>query len=66
MNLVTDTDTDTPNYAKFCFDAKHLENGLNRGDEIFGALLSKKPPLFIKSVFLANVERCPKFLEYAL
>ena len=50
MNLVTDTDTDTPNYAKFCFDAKHLENGLNRGDEIFGALLSKKSPLFIKSV----------------
>ena len=50
MNIVTDTDTDTPNYAKFCFHAKHLENGVNRGDEIFGALFSKKSPLFIKSV----------------
>ena len=47
------------NYIKLCFDAKHLEKGLNRG-EIFGALFSEKVP------FLANIECFPKFLEYAL
>ena len=48
------------NAAPFCenytkFDTKHLEKGLNRGErgEIFGTLL-------------ANIECCPKFLEYAL
>ena len=48
------------NYTKLFFvyfDAK----GLNKGaGKIFGALFSKKVP------FLANIERCPNFLEYAL
>ena len=47
------------NYAKLYFDAKHLKKGLNRG-KIFAALFSKKV------FFLANVEHCPKVLEYAL
>ena len=35
--------------------------------EIFGAPFSKKVPFFHKKVsFLANIEHCPKFLEYAL
>ena len=53
---------------KLYYDAKHLEKGLNRGvGEIFGALFSKKVPFFHKKMpFLANIERCPKFLEYAL
>ena len=51
------------NYATLYFDAKHLEKGLNReASEIFGAFFSKKK----KVPFLANIERCPKFLEYAL
>ena len=29
------------NYAKLYFDAKHLEKGLNRGGEMFGAPFSK-------------------------
>ena len=52
------------NYTKLYFDAKHLEKGLNSegggGGEIFGALFHKKV------LFLTNIERCPKFLEYAL
>ena len=36
------------------------------GWKIFGALFSKKVPFFIKESFLANIERCPKFLEYTL
>ena len=49
------------NYTNPYFDAKHLEKGLNSGrGKIFGALFSKKLP------FLANIERCPKFLEYVL
>ena len=41
------------NYAKFCFDAKHLGMGLNRGGggwggEFLEALFSKKVPFFIK------------------
>ena len=54
------------NYTKLYFDGKHLEKEFNRG-EIFGVLFSKKSALFHKKVlFLANIERCPKFLEYAL
>ena len=36
--------------------------------EIFGALYSKKKSILFhkKGPFLANIERCPKFLEYAL
>ena len=30
------------NFARLYFDTKHLDKGLNRGDEIFGALFSKK------------------------
>ena len=49
------------NYTKLYFDAKHLEKGLNKeGGKIVGALLFKKVS------FLANIERCPKFLEYSL
>ena len=47
------------NYVKLHFDAKHLEKGLNRGD--FWCFFLKK-----KVSFLANIECCPKFLEYAL
>ena len=39
------------NYTKFYFDAKH---------KTFGAIFLKKVP------FLANIERYPTFLEYAL
>ena len=53
------------NYAKLYFDAKHLEKGLNR-DGIFEAFFLKSA-LFHKGVsFLANIGRCPKFLEYNL
>ena len=44
----------------FILMQKHLENGLNRGGEIFGALFHEKIP------FPANIKCCPKFLEYAL
>ena len=38
-----------------------LEMGLNRaGVEVFGSLFFKIVP------FLANIEHCPKFLEYML
>ena len=51
------------NYAKLYFDAKHLQKGLNRG----GGRVEILVPFFFKKVlFLANIERCPKFLEYAL
>ena len=61
------------NTAPFCekclklsFDAKHLVKGLNRGG-LFEALSSNKVSFFINSApFLANIECCPKFLEYAL
>ena len=33
----SDTAPFCENYAKFYFDVKHLEKGLNRGGEIFGA-----------------------------
>ena len=80
------------NFTELYFDVKHLEKGLNRRGEIFGAFFSKKVvffqkvsflqikcPFFIKSAFiiknalfswqvpfLANIKRCPEFLEYTL
>ena len=53
------------NYTKFYFDAKYLKKGLNEwkgegGGRIFGSFFSKNVP------FLTNIERSPKFLEYAL
>ena len=45
------------NYAKFYFDAKHLEKGQNRGGEIFSALF------FLNVPFLANIARCLNFLD---
>ena len=44
---------------------KGIENG--GGGETFGGPFSKKVPFFHKKVpFLANIERCSKFLEYVL
>ena len=43
------------NYTKLYFDAEHSEKGLNR----------KGGVKFLVS-FAANIERCLKFLEYAL
>ena len=55
------------NYAKLHSDAKHLEKGLNRGGVLnFWGPFSKKVLFLIKVSFLANIEHCPKFLEYAL
>ena len=48
------------NYAKLYFDAIHLEKKLNRVHEIVGV------PFFIKVPFLANIGRCPNFLDKAL
>ena len=52
------------NYTKLSFDAKHLEKGFNRGwvrgVKFLDPFFKKKMP------FLVNIERCPKFLEYAL
>ena len=49
------------NYANLYFDAKHLEKGLNTRElKFFGPFFHKKVP------FLANIECCPKSLEYAL
>ena len=48
------------NYATLYFDAKHLEKGFKRN--FWGLFFKKKK----KVPFLANIERCPKFLEYAL
>ena len=45
------------NYAKLYFDAKHLEKGLNRGEGVTFLV-----PFFRKVSFLANIERCSKFL----
>ena len=54
------------NYAKLYFDVKHLEKGLIRGVcEILKPVFLKKCPFIKKGPFLANIERCPKFLEYA-
>ena len=53
------------NYTKLYFDAKHLKKGLNRGGR--GVTFFMSSVLFSKKVpFLTNIERCPKFLEYAL
>ena len=43
------------NYAKFYFDAKHLEKGLEGGGGGGGLV-----------PFLADIDHCLKFLEYAL
>ena len=50
------------NYTKLYFDVKYLEKGLNRGTgrNFWWPFFHKKLP------FLANIERCHKFLEYAL
>ena len=49
------------NYANLYFDAKHLEKGLNTRElEFFGPFFHTKVPI------LANIECCPKSLEYAL
>ena len=54
-------------YAKFYFDAKHLEKGLKRGGRVkFMGPFFKKSALFHKKMpLLANIKCCPKFLEYA-
>ena len=51
------------NYTKLYFDVKHLEKGLNRKGELFSAFFQKSVPF---SIFLANIKRCPEFVEYAL
>ena len=57
------------NYAKLYFDAKQLQKGLNRGGGnggLLGLLVFKKVPFIHKKVpFLANIKRCPKFLDCA-
>ena len=48
-------------YAKLYFGAKHLQKGLSR------EWVKCLGPFFHKKVSsLADIERCPKFLEYAL
>ena len=50
------------NYAKLYFGTRLLENEWNRESAFFG-----KSALFHEKVcFLANIECCPKFQEYAL
>ena len=45
---------------------QNTSKGLNRGVKFFG-LFSQKGALFHRNVpFLVNIERCSKFLEYAL
>ena len=52
---------------KALFWCKTLRKGIEQRGEIFGALFSEKVPFFLKKKpFLANIECCPKFLEYAL
>ena len=53
----SDTGCFCKNYAKLYFDTKHLEKRLNKGGEIFGGLFWEKVP------FLANIGRCPNFLD---
>ena len=53
------------NYAKLSFDAKQLKMGMNKD----GGGCKLLVPFFQKSVkvsILANIEHCPKFLQYAL
>ena len=55
------------NYAKLYFDAKQLKMGMNKDGGGGGCKLLV--PFFQKSVkvsILANIEHCPKFLQYAL
>ena len=57
----SDTALFCENYIWLYFDSKHLEKGLKRGEEIFGAIFfSKKVPI------LANIGYCPNFLDEAL
>ena len=45
---------------------QNTSKGLKRGSKFFGSF-SQKSALFHRNVpFLANIERCSKFLEYAL
>ena len=57
-------------YAKLYFDSKYLEKGFNRGEGWrFLNSFSRKVFFFLrkrKVLLLANIEHCPKFLEYAL
>ena len=55
------------NYAKLYFDAKQLKMGMNKDGG--GGGVNFWCPFFKKSVkvsILANIEHCPKFLQYAL
>ena len=63
------------NYAKLYFDAKQLKMGMNKDGGVGGggggwaAGCKLLVPFFQKSVkvsILANIEHCPKFLQYAL
>ena len=50
------------NYPKLYFNAKYFEKGLNRGEGV-----KFLEPFFHKKVpFQANIECCPRFLEYVL
>ena len=52
--------------APFYFDAKQLKMGMNKDG---GGGCKLLVPFFQKSVkvsILANIEHCPKFLQYAL
>ena len=74
MHGSSDMKWDTQSYLSFwtiltvkcCplyFDAKHLENGQWH----FWSIFFKKVNFFHQKVpFLANIECCPKFLEYAM
>ena len=50
------------NYAKLYFDARLLENRLNRGG--WGTLFLKSVLFHKKVLFLTIIECCSKFLEY--
>ena len=58
-----------PPFAKIMLSfilTQNSSKGLNRGTKFFGPF-SQKSALFHRNVpFLANMERCSKFLEYAL
>ena len=47
------------NYAKLYFDAKHLENRLNRGAVKFWGPFFKKVPFFHKSALSGQYEMLP-------
>ena len=50
------------NYAKFYFDAKHLEKGQNKGGEIFSAVFFKCA-LFGQYCMLPEFSRLKSFLQ---